>query len=112
MTIYAPDYWLILDTGQTKKVFASWLGGFMNGPSWKLSSGTKEIIDGESHWILPQESGSIYQLHKDCEGSSGWHQVVLQKFLDAYPQLSVVSIAPDGTFTKKEENEDVSSMEG
>ena len=105
MEIYYPDYWVIVDTGECKKVFASWLGGYLNGSSWKLSSGTKEIIDKGFCWELPQESGSVYQLHKDTEGVSGWCGQILQGFIDEYPSIKIITISPSGEFTDKEEDE-------
>ena len=105
MDVYYPDYWVIVDTGECKKVFASWLGGYAQGASWKLSSGTKEIEDGGFCWILPQESGSVYQLHKDTEGVSGWCADVLASFIERLPVIKIITISPEGEFIEKVEDE-------
>ena len=94
---YTPDKWVIVDTGKTKKVFATFYGGYLNGQSWKLSSGTKEIIDDDVRWTLPQESGSVYHLYKNSEGMSRWSSGVLGGFIKNTPQLKVITIK-DGQF--------------
>jgi len=99
MDEYTPDLWVIVDTGKCKKVFASWHGGYVSGASWKFSSGTKEIIDNGTHWTLPQESGSVYNLVKDSEGTGGWTSGVLGRILEQYPVMKVVTIT-NGEFTE------------
>ena len=99
MDEYTPDLWVIVDTGICKKVFASWHGGYLSGASWKLSSGTKEIIDNDLYWTLPQESGRVYNLVKDSVGTGGWTGSVLQQILEQHPAMKVITIT-NGEFTE------------
>jgi hypothetical protein len=48
MSIYKPDGWVILRFTPANekyyyKIFASWRGGYLNGGSWRLSSGSEEL---------------------------------------------------------------------
>jgi len=92
-----PDKWIIVGTGDVKKVFSSFYGGFLNGDSWSLSSGTKEIIDKGPYWELPQESGSIYKLFKGSYGLSAYAAGVLAEFKKEQPDLKILNIK-DGEF--------------
>jgi len=74
---YTPDCWKIVEmtnvaTGEThKRILCSWYGGYLDGGSWKLSSGNLEPEDCGDYWIIPQHSGSVYQLYKTRERISG-----------------------------------------
>ena len=93
--LYTPDKWVIVDTGETKKVFATWFGGYLSGESWKLSSGTLEIKDCGDYWELPQHSGSVYKLFKDSEGTTGWSAGVLGNLLEPCAACKIVPLTPE-----------------
>lgn len=66
--IYTPDRWVVLkitDKEQTiYKVLAGWVGGYLEGDSWKLNSGiTKIEMDGD-YYLFSGNSGSVYKCHK------------------------------------------------
>ena len=88
MTTYNPDYWLIVEFdspeyGKIQKVFATWSGGYLDGTSWKLSSGNKEVtVDGD-YYIVPQDSGSVYRLHKEAKGVHWSWEYLLKDFQKA-----------------------------
>jgi len=47
------------------RIFASWRGDYLNGDSWRLSSGSEELPQLSSCgklWLWPQMSGSCYEL--------------------------------------------------
>jgi len=83
---YTPDCWKIVEmtnvaTGEThKRILCSWYGGYLDGGSWKLSSGNMSVEDHGDHWIVPQHSGSVYQLYKTRERISGMMQNVFNSF--------------------------------
>jgi len=83
---YTPDCWKIVEltntaTGEShKRVLCSWYGGYLGGDSWKLSSGNLETEDHGDHWVVPQHSGSVYQLYKNREKISGMMQNVFYTF--------------------------------
>ncbi|MFY8274493.1 hypothetical protein AAEU32_10255 [Pseudoalteromonas sp. SSDWG2] len=75
--IHKPHGWVILKfTSKEKvyfKIFASWRGGYLDGDSWRLSSGSRippEISECGNYWIWLQESGSTYQLPFLGEGGT------------------------------------------
>ena len=75
MKKYIPDYWVIVEitssNDKVRKVFASWYGGFINGDSWRLSSGITEILDiNDEYYEIHNESGSVYICNKNRYGMS------------------------------------------
>lgn len=73
MSEYTPDCWVIVEISGTKvpetyrRILAGWYGGYINGDSWKMSSGIIEMIDRETHWEISNHSGSTYYCHKAAE---------------------------------------------
>lgn len=83
MNTYTPDLWCVLKTTNASKtdtaykILGSWYGGYLNGDSWKLSSGTMLAkLDGE-YISLVQYSGSTYRVHKNNYGTSGYTSSLL-----------------------------------
>lgn len=102
MTTYHPDLWKIVkltpvdNTNKTYfRIFATWAGGFARGDSWKLSSGITEIEYQEPCWIVKNHSGSVYHLHKNGEGFTGYSSSVLDQYTKdsaEHVKLEVVDI--------------------
>jgi hypothetical protein len=73
MNEYTPDVWVVVHLSGTKvskayyKILAGWHGGYLDGDSWKLSSGIEKVIDRETYWEIPQSSGSVYICYKEAE---------------------------------------------
>ena len=72
---YTPDQWIVVELTQgdttVRKVLAGWWGGYLNGDSWRLSSGITDIeIDGD-YYKIHNESGSVYTGHKNNYGVTG-----------------------------------------
>lgn len=69
MSEYYPDVWVVLDCqyGEEKvqRILAGWYGGFVNGDSWKLSSGIEQISEFENHYEIKNRSGSTYYCNKN-----------------------------------------------
>lgn len=82
---YNPDNWIIIkisseDYGVVYKVLATWSGSYMWGSSWKISSGILSVEDKNDHWVLPQCSGSVYNLKKNNERVTLDSSSVLHRF--------------------------------
>jgi hypothetical protein len=72
---YSPDRWVIVGTGETFKVFGNWSGGYLDGDSWRLSSGLEKIEqdpEDEDYLLMHNCSGSIYRCRKQAEGMTGY----------------------------------------
>lgn len=81
--IHKPHGWVILKfTNEDDvffKIFASWRGGYLDGDSWRLSSGSNEspvLSDCGKYWVWSQESGSCY--HLSIEGEDGYSYYTAQ----------------------------------
>lgn len=74
MSEYNPDKWVILKfkrpTDTFFKVLGSWYGGYLNGDSWRLSSGLERIEEDGDTLLMHNFSGSVYKVHKKTEGMS------------------------------------------
>lgn len=83
MSTYTPDRWKIVKITSTEgihyRIFATWGGSYLDGSSWKLSSGCTGCYVDSSYFCLPQSSGSLYKIHKNGEGIvGGWHGIITQ----------------------------------
>jgi hypothetical protein len=73
---YDVEGWVILKytVGNEKvyyRIFASWRGGYLNGDSWRVSSGSEQLPQLSScgkYWLWPQMSDSCYELPINEEG--------------------------------------------
>jgi len=86
-----PDNWIILkikeDTGYFYKILCGWSGGYLDGDSWKMNSGIKDIITTEHYYDFIGESGSVYRCHKGGERISGAFAHVLGNLTDKHPDV-------------------------
>lgn len=80
---YIPDGWeILLINKNLVKVFGSWYGGWNGTDNWRLNSGTIKIEEDEHYWYAHGYSGSIYALHKECQGGiSMYNRSILSNFL-------------------------------
>lgn len=115
--VYYPDSYTLLhfkDTPTNKdeiKVFAGFYGGYIQGDSWKLSSGTSSIEE-----ITPAKRGTAYKTTKGYEfkqysGSSyvlslyegkhtTWIQSILYGIMQQFPEFKVISLEEAITIMK------------
>lgn len=66
-----PDKWILIEFNGTYKVLGGWSGGYLDGDSWRLSSGLVKIEDdpdSSAYFLMHNVSGSIYKCHKNSEG--------------------------------------------
>lgn len=75
--IVKPQGWVILKFSTPAdtfyKIFSSWRGGYLDGDSWRLSSGSinlPTLSECGNYWIWEQESGSCY--HLPVNGEDGY----------------------------------------
>lgn len=72
---YNPDAWVLVKITDPKsgeqhvRVCAGWSGGYLDGDSWKLSSGVVKVEQTNSdYYDFHNHSGSVYHCHKKSEG--------------------------------------------
>lgn len=77
MSTYKPDKWVIVEVKRPNhetvyKVFASWGGGYLDGPSWKMNSGITKVVDNGDSYDVHGYSGSVYSLRNGGYGMTGY----------------------------------------
>ena len=81
-----PDKWVVIkiktESDITYKVFAIWLGGYLDGDYWQLNSGiTKAEIKGE-YINFYGHSGSCYECKVNSYGLNGFGSRILSSFIE------------------------------
>lgn len=90
MTEYTPDKWFIVehkgsyDMFGTERIFASWSGGYLDSDSWRMSSGITDWKQEGDYYIVRNQSGSVYKLHKNSEGATAYGAAILQGYLNKH----------------------------
>ena len=91
--IVKPQGWVILKfstpTDTFYKIFSSWRGGYLDGDSWRLSSGSSHPptpSDCGKYWVWPQESGSCYHLPVNGEGGMSFYTERVLKEIISSPE--------------------------
>ena len=81
--IVKPQGWVILKfsspTDTFYKIFSSWRGGYLDGDSWRLRSGSinlPTLSECGNYWVWEQESGSCY--HLSINGEDGYSHFTAQ----------------------------------
>ena len=96
---YIPDKWIIIEISSAedsvRKVFASWYGGYLDGDSWRLSSGITKVEDKGDWYLFHNESGSIYQCYKNQYGTSSYSYGVLQDMMKRVPDSVNITIVEE-----------------
>lgn len=93
MSIYNPDYWQVIridspEEGRIYKVFATWVGGYTQGDSWKLNSGITEVRFNKPPYIeFVGWSGSIYNVvnYEQCYRTTAWTGSLLADMIKKAP---------------------------
>lgn len=68
MANYTPDNWVVLKIGGNTphyRVLGGWIGGYLNGNSWRLNSGIKRHDFDGDYWNFYGSSGSCYSCYVD-----------------------------------------------
>lgn len=85
MRVYNPDKWVIVGMDNNYKVLGGWSGGYLDGGSWRLSSGLLKIEEdpeNSDYYLMHNHSGSIYKCHKNAEGVNIISASILSKLLN------------------------------
>jgi hypothetical protein len=85
MSIYSPDVWVIVELAGNKatkhhRILAQWYGGYAGSDEWRLSSGITKIVDNDTYWTIHNDSGSVYNCHKDYERFGGYSQRIYESY--------------------------------
>ena len=88
-----PDYWQVIrisspEEGIIYKVFATWVGGYTQGESWKLNSGITEVRFNEPpHIEFVGWSGSSYVVvnNESCYRTTLYSGSVLTNMIENSP---------------------------
>ena len=91
-----PERWVVVDITvdgeSTKKVFAGWYGGYLDGDSWKLNSGIASEQEFDDRWEFTGSSGSVYICYKSAYGLSGYMTSVLSGWTNGIQEGSSITI--------------------
>lgn len=96
---YNPDRWVILEiinpndkiktTEKLYKVFGGWYGGYADGDSWRINSGITKIVQDGEYYHIHGYTGSVYTVHKDSYGMSGYMSAVYQATVESAKKQDV-----------------------
>lgn len=91
MTVYTPDSWVVIRMTHKEqiiyKVLGGWSGGYINGSSWRLNSGTvrAEYDIGRDVWNFYGSSGSVYSVNPDTYGLRMSTSEIWETMKNTYP---------------------------
>ena len=96
---YIPDKWIIIEISSAedsvRKVFATWYGGYLDGDSWRLSSGITKVEDKGDWYLFHNESGSIYQCYKGYYGTNSYSYGILMNFVEKARESMNITIVEE-----------------
>ncbi|MDC7248620.1 MAG: hypothetical protein PQJ49_01715 [Sphaerochaetaceae bacterium] len=100
--MYNPDKFIVLKIGGDRnpiyKVFATWVGGYLNGDRWRLNSGIVKVTQEGDLINFYGDSGSCYTCHVKTYGTNGYSQGVLDNiFAQANKQKISIEVLPHDT---------------
>jgi hypothetical protein len=103
MNDYNPDKWVVVkitgkETPPVHKVFACWVGGYLDGDSWKLNSGITKVSEKTDYYFFDGSSGSCYACRKGMYGTSSYGQGVLNNLIDKIERAGgTIEVLPQET---------------
>lgn len=96
---YHPDKWVVIkitsEKGVHYRVFATWLGGFTSGDSWKMNSGITKVESKDNYINFYGVSGSVYCVRKECYGMSSYSRSVLKQLQETSTRLNIEIMGED-----------------
>jgi len=87
-----PDRWVIVKIGTdepVRRVLAGWLGSYLYGDSWRLSSAVIEMDAVDDGFQVKTESGSEYFLRKQLHGLTSFTSSVYNQLQGEYPEIEI-----------------------
>lgn len=109
---YSPDKWEIIkfqpkDKPVYYKVLGSWSGGYLDGDSWRLSSGLEKIEQDVDYFYFHNYSGSVYKGHKKSKGMHMLSAGIYAELKEGSKEQNItVSISSPVEFREDQLNED------
>lgn len=106
MSEYKPDYWVVIEITEPegkshRRVLASWAESYLNGPSWKISSGIEKVEEFEDRYEFLNTSGSLYICRKCCYGMSGYGSSIFQHRQEALEKAGIKMVVVEDYPDKK-----------
>tara|TARA_R100000951_G_scaffold7705_1_gene7189 strand:- start:5575 stop:5907 length:333 start_codon:yes stop_codon:yes gene_type:complete len=93
---HSPDKWVIVEMDnkgeKVQKILGGWSGGYLDGDSWKLSSGTLETEEEGDYFLFHQHSGSTYKCHKRMQGLTALTGSMLSGWLEQIKDMEGVTM--------------------
>lgn len=95
---YVPDRWVIVDIeyeGQkVVKILSGWSGGYLDGDSWRISSGITKVEENDDAFFVTNETGSTYYLRKTAVGLNIMSGGILNTLTEnkIYPVVSYTNL--------------------
>lgn len=79
-----PDRWSLVHIDEPGgephlRIMSGWWGGYLGSDHWQLSSGCLSYLEEPEFYLIPQHSGSIYKLYKNCEGWTSYSREVYNR---------------------------------
>ena len=75
---YTPTQWVLIKIPSGDyKVFATWIGGYLDDDSWRTNSGISRVEDEDDHFLVYGYSGSVYKCRKSSYGTTTYGAAVL-----------------------------------
>jgi len=95
-----PDYWVILKFTRKDetyyKVFASFMGGYLDGDRWKMNSGIVSVEEEDDCFLFNGSSGSVYKCMKWGYTTSSYTQQVLEGIIKSSHIINATIEVMDG----------------
>jgi hypothetical protein len=81
------------------KVFASWIGGYLDGDAWKMNSGIERVTEDDTTVSFYGYSGSCYECVKGTYGTgTSFTTGVLDNYIEKAKAVGAsITILPEGT---------------
>lgn len=94
---YRPDCWVVIkltnkDSETHYRVFANWIGGYLDGDSWKLNSGIEKVAIEDSIYSFIGASKSTYHCHINQYRMTGYGSSVLDAIIENSKNLVTIEI--------------------
>jgi hypothetical protein len=82
---YYPSYWVIIKTPEVHKILCGFYGNYIDGDEWRMSSGITEVTEEDAdHYLIKNESGSVYKCLKKNEGLGSMTSPIFNKLKQEY----------------------------
>lgn len=96
------DYWVILKFSHKNeiyyKVFATFVGGYLDGDRWKMNSGIVSVTESVDSYSFAGASGSVYSCRKGKYRTTAYSQQILEGFMSqAHKVNAAIDIMPEDT---------------